>query len=279
MFMKSVPQTLLVISVIIAVVIAFSAGFYTKSSLGSAEDTLVVGTSTPFPPFEFKNEAGEVVGFDIDLAREVAEALGLKLEIRDLSGPIIGFDALIPTLGSGGVDMIAAGMSINSERTQYVDFSIPYYDANQGILVRRDSLFSCPSGVCEAEHLEGVKIIIQIGTTSQSWVESNLPGIITDPNRRLATDKIIQVSDLDLIINLLLEGDAEVAILDEPAAKGFAQQNIENLRVAGRLITDEKYALVVQKGDPLNLLPTINEVITELMRSGRYDQLIAKWFQ
>ena len=277
--MKSVPQTLLVISVIIAVVIAFSAGFYTKSSLGSAEDTLVVGTSTPFPPFEFKNEAGEVVGFDIDLAREVAEALGLKLEIRDLSGPIIGFDALIPTLGSGGVDMIAAAMSINSERTQYVDFSIPYYDANQGILVRRDSLFSCPSGVCEAEHLEGVKIIIQIGTTSQSWVESNLPGIITDPNRRLATDKIIQVSDLDLIINLLLEGDAEVAILDEPAAKGFAQQNIENLRVAGRLITDEKYALVVQKGDPLNLLPTINEVITELMRSGRYDQLIAKWFQ
>lgn len=277
--MKSVPQTLLVISVIIAVVIAFSAGFYTKSSLGSAEDTLVVGTSTPFPPFEFKNEAGEVVGFDIDLAREVAEALGLKLEIRDLSGPVIGFDALIPTLGSGGVDMIAAGMSINSERTQYVDFSIPYYDANQGILVRRDSLFSCPSSVCEAEHLEGVKIIIQIGTTSQSWVESNLPGIITDPNRRLATDKIIQVSDLDLIINLLLEGDAEVAILDEPAAKGFAQRNIENLRVAGRLITDEKYALVVQKGDPLNLLPTINEVITELMRSGRYDQLIAKWFQ
>lgn len=277
--MKSVPQTLFVISVIIAVVIAFSAGFYTKSSLGSPEDTLVVGTSTPFPPFEFKNEAGEVVGFDIDLAREVAKALGLKLEIRDLSGPVIGFDALIPTLGSGGVDMIAAGMSINSERTEYVDFSIPYYDANQGILVRRDSLFSCPSSVCEAEHLEGVKIIIQIGTTSQSWVESNLPGIITDPNRRLATDEIIQVSDLDLIIKLLLEGEADVAILDEPVAEGFAKQDIANLRVAGRLITDEQYALVVQKGDPQNLLPTINEVITELMRSGRYDELIAKWFQ
>ena len=277
--MKSVPKTLLVISVIIAVVIAFSAGFYTKSSLGSPEDTLVVGTSTPFPPFEFKNEAGEVVGFDIDLAREVAKALGLKLEIRDLSGPVIGFDALIPTLGSGGVDMIAAGMSINSERTEYVDFSIPYYDANQGILVRRDSLFSCPSSVCEAEHLEGVKIIIQIGTTSQSWVESNLPGIITDPNRRLATDEIIQVSDLDLIIKLLLEGEADVAILDEPVAEGFAKQDIANLRVAGRLITDEQYALVVQKGDPQNLLPTINEVITELMRSGRYDELIAKWFQ
>ncbi|MCZ6725221.1 MAG: transporter substrate-binding domain-containing protein [Thaumarchaeota archaeon] len=277
--MKSVPQTLFVISVIIAVVIAFSAGFYTKSSLGSPADTLVVGTSTPFPPFEFKNEAGEVVGFDIDLAREVANALGLDLEIRDLSGPVIGFDALIPTLGSGGVDMIAAGMSINSERTEYVDFSIPYYDANQGILVRRDSLFSCPSSVCEAEHLEGVKIIIQIGTTSQSWVESNLPGIITDPNRRLATDEIIQVSDLDLIIKLLLEGEADVAILDEPAAEGFAKQDIANLRVAGRLITDEQYALVVQKGDPQNLLPTINEVITELMRSGRYDELIAKWFQ
>ena len=279
MCMKSVPQTLFVISVIIAVVIAFSAGFYTKSSLGSPEDTLVVGTSTPFPPFEFKNEAGEVVGFDIDLAREVANALGLVLEIRDLSGPVIGFDALIPTLGSGGVDMIAAGMSINSERTEYVDFSIPYYDANQGILVRRDSLFSCPSSVCEAEHLEGVKIIIQIGTTSQSWVESNLPGIITDPNRRLATDEIIQVSDLDLIIKLLLEGEADVAILDEPVAEGFAKQDIANLRVAGRLITDEQYALVVQKGDPQNLLPTINEVITELMRSGRYDELIAKWFQ
>ncbi len=271
--MKSVPQTLFVISVIIAIVIAFSAGFYTKSSLGSPEDKLVVGTSTPFPPFEFKNEAGDIVGFDIDLAREVAEALGLELEIRDLSGPVIGFDALIPTLGSGGMDMIAAGMSIKSERTQFVDFSIPYYDANQGILVRRDSTFSCPSSVCEAEHLEGVKIIIQIGTTSQSWVEANLPGLITDPNRRLATDEIIQVSDLDLIIKLLLDGDAEVAILDEPVAEGFAQRNLENLHVAGRLITDEKYALVVQKGDPQNLLPTINEVITELMRSGRYDEL------
>ncbi len=277
--MKSVSKTLFVISVILVALIAFSIGFYTRPSLISSEDTLVVGTSTPFPPFEFKNEAGDIVGFDIDLAREVADALGRRLVIKDLSGPVIGFDALIPTLASGGVDMIAAGVSIKSERTQYVDFSVPYYEANQGVLVRRDSLFTCPSSVCEPNDIEGMKIIIQIGTTSQSWVESNLPGIITDPNRRLATDKIIQVSDLDLIIKLLLEGDAEVAILDEPVAEGFAKQNIENLRVAGRLITNEKYALVVEKGDPQNLLPTINEVITEMIRTGRYDELIAKWFQ
>lgn len=277
--MKSVAIPIFLISVIFVAAIAFSVGFYARSSLLSSDDTLVVGTSTPFPPFEFKNEAGDIVGFDIDLAREVAEALGRRLVIRDLSGPIIGFDALIPTLESGGVDMVAAAVSIKPDRTQFVDFSIPYYEANQGILVRRDSLFSCPSSVCEPEHIEGMKIIIQIGTTSQSWVESNLPGLITDPDRRLATDKIIQVSDLDLIIKLLLDGDAELAILDEPAAEGFAKQNIENLRVAGRLITNEKYALVVQKGDPQNLLPTINEVITELIRSGRYDELIAKWFQ
>ena len=91
--------------------------------------TYVVGTEASFPPFEYV-EGGEFVGFDMDLIREIGKMYGFDVEIRDIS-----FDSLIPSLMTGNIDIIAAGMTITEEREKVVDFTIPYYSADQSIMV------------------------------------------------------------------------------------------------------------------------------------------------
>ncbi len=97
-------------------------------------DPLVMGTEAGFEPFEFA-EGDAIVGIDVDIARAVAEAMGRQLEIRD-----IPFDSLIAALESGQIDFIAAGLTVNEERKQNVDFSAGYFEASQVVVVRKSSL-------------------------------------------------------------------------------------------------------------------------------------------
>jgi len=94
---------------------------------------LIVGTEATFPPFEFVDEkTKEIVGFDIDIAREIAKALGVKLKVED-----IAFDGLIPSLLTKKIDLIAAAMTITPERAKVVSFSDPYFTAGQVIVVEK----------------------------------------------------------------------------------------------------------------------------------------------
>ena len=101
----------------------------------TASEELVMGTNAEFEPFEFHNDANEVVGFDIEVAYEIADNAGKKLKIEDMN-----FDSLIPALQSGKVDLVIAGMSVTEERLQNVDFSESYFNASQVIIVREESL-------------------------------------------------------------------------------------------------------------------------------------------
>mgnify|MGYP000847347849 FL=1 len=114
---------------------------------------LVMGTNATFKPFEYK-EGGQVVGFDIDLAREIAKDLGAELKIEDMS-----FDGLLPALEGGRIDIAVAGMSVTEERAKNALFSEPYYQATQRIIVPEDSKIFNKSG------LIGKKIGVQLGTT------------------------------------------------------------------------------------------------------------------
>lgn len=101
----------------------------------TATEEIVMGTNAEFEPFEYHNDANEVVGFDIEVAYEIADAAGKKLKIEDMN-----FDSLIPALQSGKVDFVIAGMTVTEERLQNVDFSDSYFNASQVIIVREDSL-------------------------------------------------------------------------------------------------------------------------------------------
>ena len=95
------------------------------------ERTLRLGTNAAFPPFEYV-EGSEIVGFDISMGRLIARDCGAGLEVVDMA-----FDSLIPALSSGAVDFVAAGMSVNEERRKNVDFSIPYFESEQVIIIRK----------------------------------------------------------------------------------------------------------------------------------------------
>src|SRR5690606_25176810 len=124
--------------------------------------TYIVGTSADFPPFEYVEE-GEYVGFDIELIKEIGKLKGFEVEVKDLS-----FDSLIPALKTGNIDIIIAAMTITEERQQVVDLSIPYYSANQSVIVREDSDKNMT--VLFGNHNIGV----QTGTTGDLWVTENL---------------------------------------------------------------------------------------------------------
>ncbi|MFN6991886.1 MAG: transporter substrate-binding domain-containing protein, partial [Fervidobacterium sp.] len=118
---------------------------------------LLVGTEPTFPPFEFVDEKNQVVGFDIDIANELAKRLGVKVEIVNLP-----FDSLIPALQQGKVDIIIAGMTITEERAKVVDFSKPYFEANQAIVVRKDGKFE-PKKIEELVAIGGTQVMLQGG--------------------------------------------------------------------------------------------------------------------
>ncbi len=106
-----------------------------ERAASTATEEIVMGTNAEFEPFEFHNDANEVVGFDIEVAYEIADNAGKKLKIEDMN-----FDSLIPALQSGKVDFVIAGMTVTEERLQNVDFSDSYFNASQVIIVRADSL-------------------------------------------------------------------------------------------------------------------------------------------
>ena len=97
----------------------------------TGDKTLKLGTNAAFPPFEYV-EGAKIVGFDITMGQKIAQGAGAKLEVVDMA-----FDSLIPALASGAIDFIAAGMSVTEERKKNVDFSVPYFESEQVIIIKK----------------------------------------------------------------------------------------------------------------------------------------------
>lgn len=259
-----------VVVIIAALIAAFCfAVMQTRSKLEEASKStgptvLLVGTNTPFPPFE-ERKGEMVVGFDIDLAAAVALALERELVVKDFSD----FDALLPALQVGNLDVVVSAMTIREDRDEIVDFSKPYYTASQAILAHKDSGF-VHSAAPQPKDFEGMKVAYQEGTTSQYWIEDNLLG-------KVGLKSTTPFGDINLGLQLLKMGSVDLIIIDQPVAEVFAKAH-SDLVIAGTIETGEEYGFAVQEDDPDNLLPTINKVINEMKESGEYDKLLEKWF-
>ena len=219
--------------------------------------TYIVGTSADFPPFEYVEE-GKYVGFDSELIREIGKLKGFEVEVRDLS-----FDSLIPALKTGNIDIIIAAMTITEERQQVVDLSMPYYSANQSVIVREGSDKNLT--VLYGNHNIGV----QTGTTGDLWVTENLKdtGILTGSVKRYDT--------FVYVINDLINGNLDAVVLDTPVARRYSQ--LRPVTITAEIFTGEEYGIAVDKGNT-KLLNLINEGIEELIENGTMDKLIDKYF-
>ena len=220
------------------------------------EKVLRVGAETTFPPFEF-TEGDKYVGFDIDLADAVAKKMGYKMEFKSM-----GFDALIPALKSGDIDMIASGINPTPERAKAILFSDPYFDRGGFVtIVRKDT-----TGVNGMNDLAGKKIGAQIGTVSAELAHKvpNATVKETDSNSQLFTE--------------FQAGTIDAAIQDNPVALYYMKQGADkDLKIVGTPVNPEPLVFGFRMDDK-ELQGKVNQALAELKKDGTYEKIYNKWF-
>lgn len=217
------------------------------------EGKLIMVTNAEFPPYEY-HDGGEIVGIDAEIAKAIADELGLELEIED-----IAFDSIIPELTSGKADFAMAGMTVDETRAKSVDFSDTYAKASQKIIVTEDSEIAVP------DDLKGKIVGVQQGTTGDIYV-TDLEADGTTTERFNKGFEAVQA---------LSQGKIDAVVIDEQPAQVFVEQT-EGLKVLDESFTEEEYAAAVNKGNTA-LLDAINAALADLDESGKLDEIVAKY--
>lgn len=224
-----------------------------ETTEAAAGGTLVMVTNAEFPPYEY-HEGGEIVGIDADIAKAIADELGMKLEIED-----IAFDSIIPELASGKADFAMAGMTVNEKRKQSVDFSDTYASASQKIIVKEDSPIKTP------DDLKGKLVGVQLGTTGDIYVS----------DQEKDGTKVERYNKGFEAVQALMQGKIDAVVIDGEPAKVFVEQS-QGLKILDESFTDEDYAIAVKKGNT-ELLDKINGALKTLRDSGKLDEIVAKY--
>lgn len=221
----------------------------------TASKALVMGTNAEFEPFEYR-EGTDIVGYDVDVATEIAKDYKSTLKIEDMA-----FDSLVTALAAGKVDMVVAGMSVTDERKKEVDFSNPYYNATQVIIVKKGS-----TTVAKSADLADKQIGVQEGTTGDLFVSdtANVAGA------KVARFKKAVDAALDL-----KNGKLDAVVLDEKPAQKIVEQN-DDLMILDEALTEEEYAIAVKKGNT-ELLESINKTLEKLEKNGTFTTLKTKY--
>lgn len=219
------------------------------------EGKLIWGTNAAFEPYEYM-EGDKVVGIDAEIADAIAAKMGLEAQVENMD-----FDAIIPNVTSGKVDIGLAGMTVSEERLNNVNFSEPYVEAGQAIIVKEGS------DIKSAADLKGKIVGVQRGTTGDEYVtdEANGVGVKSverysngpDATQALVTDKI----------------DA-VVIDNEPAKK--LVENADNIVKLDKNLTSEQYAIAIPK-DNQALLDAVNNALKEMQESGELQAILDKY--
>lgn len=219
--------------------------------------TLTVCSDIPYPPFEFEGDDGEYTGFDIDLLGAIAKQLDLKLSVQD-----VGFDALQSgtTLAAGQCDIGASAMTITDERKANIDFSDPYYDSLQSLLVRTDS------GIESIDDLSGKNVGVQQGTTGESYAGENAKGA-----------QLVQYPSDGELWPAMQAGQIDAILQDQPVNLEHEKAD-SAYKIVETYETDESYGFAFAKGEKDALLEAVNGALQELRDNGEYQKIYDEYF-
>lgn len=253
-------STLIVVAAVAALALsACSSTSETPSSSGGVAlidaAKLTACTQLPYRPFEY-SDGGAITGFDIDIVAEIAKDLGVPQEIVDtpFEGIQTGED-----LSTGKCDIAAAGMTITDVRKSALDFSDPYFDATQALLVKADS------NITSLADLAGKRIGTQAATTGEIYAKEKAPDA-----------EIVQFEDLALLQTAVQTGQVDAAINDNGVLFDFANLN-KDVKVSAEFATGEQYGLGVKLGNTA-LLDQVNATLARIKSDGTYDTLYAEYF-
>ena len=223
----------------------------------TAENTeggvLRMGTNATFPPYEYVDENNEVAGIDADIAAAIADKLGMELEITDMA-----FDSLIPALQSDTIDIVLAGMTVDPERAEQVNFTDSYATGVQVIIVPEGSDIASP------DDLEGKNIGVQTGTTGDLYCTDDY-----------GQEFVKQFDNGPLAVAALLNGQVDCVVIDNEPAKNYVAAN-EGLKILDTAFANEDYAAALAKEDT-ELYEQVNAAIQELKEDGTIASIIEKY--
>ena len=220
----------------------------------SDDNKLILVTEAGFAPYEYYQD-GEIVGVDIDIAREIAASLGKELVIKDVS-----FDFIINEIKSGKSDIGAAGMSITKERLEEVDFSVEYAVSNQVVIVPMDSK------ITSIDQISNQRIAVQLGTVADSYVNENYKDATVIRQKKYLS----MVEDLKA-------GKVDLIIMDLLPASEIVKSN-DGLKILDEYLFTDKYGMAIKKGKK-ELLDKVNDVLTRLMSEGKIEEYTIKHMQ
>ncbi len=226
-----------------------------KDSKSSDEPELIMGTAAGFPPYEFVDDNGKVVGIDAEIAAAVAKKIGMKLTIKDMD-----FDSLLTAVQSGSIDVVFAGLTVNEERKQSVNFTQSYATGKQVVIVKENS------PITSIDNLAGKKIGVQSGTTGDIYCTDDY-----------GQDCVNQYKEGSLAVAALLQEQIDCVVIDNEPAKNFVAKN-EGLKILETEYVSEDYAAAVSK-ENVNLLKKIDNAITELKNEGKIEEILNKYIK
>ncbi|MEM1597632.1 MAG: ABC transporter substrate-binding protein [Pyrobaculum sp.] len=221
---------------------------------------LILGTDATWPPWEWV-QGNQIVGWDIDIAKEIANALGVQLEVRD-----IRFAGLLEAVRKGDVDLAISAITWTSEREKVLEFSMPYYLESIVVVTKASR-----TDINKVEDLYGKTVGVQIGTTHEEWAAENLEKTGKGNVRRY--DKVYPY-----MVEVLRRGDVDAIILDRSIATALVRK-FPDLKIAFELPGSAGYISVAMPKCAQDLKLVVDQVIENLMQTGKLDEIFQRNFE
>lgn len=252
------------LSLLLAILLGITlSGCEQESKLNSLEKVqeqgyIILGLDDTFAPMGYRDNDGEVVGFDIDLAKAVAEKLGVELRIQPIE-----WDAKVLELNSGNIDMIWNGLTITEERKENINFSEPYL-ANRQIVIVKDGVT-----VESLDDLSGLKVGVQIDSSGQSALQGN--------DVYSSISEMVQFNSFNDALMDLDSGRIDCVVIDEIMARYVVSQSTYNVSVTEVSLGAEEYGIGFRLGED-ELRAEIDRILNELATEGATAEISNKWF-
>ncbi len=217
------------------------------------DKVLVMGTNATFPPYEFTDDNSNIIGIDAEIAKAIADKLGMELEIQDME-----FESLLTAVQSGNIDIVFAGMTVTDERKESVNFTNTYATGIQVVIVKEDS------AIQSVDDLTGKMIGVQTGTTGDIYCTDDY-----------GQENVKQYNNGALAVAALQNNQVDCVVIDNEPAKNFVAAN-QGLKILDTEYVAEDYAAAIAK-ENTQLLADVNAAMAELKADGTIDAIINKY--
>lgn len=216
---------------------------------------LIIGTNPDYPPFEFKDKNQQIVGSDMEIAKEIASDLGVKLTIKEAQ-----FSSLVPMVKTKKIDMAVAGMNETPDRKKEVDFSEVYYSGEAVLVIKKSDADKYKT----VEDLEGKTIGAQLGSVPEGIAKA-----------QLTKSEILPLGIVSDLVLQLKSGKLDSIILDDIVGKTYVEKNDDLMLIEGVVLKGEDagFAIAVPKGEKA-LLEEVNKTLTRLKEENKLEKFL-----